>query len=109
MLEFDKPAKNADHPTMKPVALFGALVANSCPAGGVVLGPFGGSGTTLVAAEQAGQAARLVEIDPRYCDVILARAAATFGDAVSIRLVAVGGAEVPHADVVSRRRASPAA
>ncbi len=50
-----------------------------------------------------------MEVDPRYCDVILARAAATFGDAVPIRLVEGGGAEVAHADVVERRRAEPAA
>jgi hypothetical protein len=75
----------------------------------VVLDPFGGSGTTLVAAEQAGRAARLLELDPKYCDVVLARAAATFGDAVPIRLLEGGGAEVPHADVLSRRRADPAA
>ncbi len=109
VLEFDKPARNADHPTMKPVALFQALVANSCPKGGVVLEPFGGSGTTLVAAEQAGRAARLLELDPKYCDVILARAAATFGDAVGIRLIE-GETEVAYPDVVERRRcAAPAA
>ena len=108
VLEFDKPARNAEHPTMKPVALFQALVANSCPEGGVVLDPFGGSGTTLVAAEQAGRAARLVELDPKYCDVILARAAAAFGDGLPVRLVE-GVAEIPYADVVDRRRAEPAA
>ena len=53
---------------MKPVALFRALVASSCPAGGTVLDPFGGSGTTLVAAEPAGCVARLLELDPMYCD-----------------------------------------
>ena len=54
VLEFDKPTRNADHPTMKPVALFGAFLNKSCPTGGVVLDPFGGSGTPLVAAEPAG-------------------------------------------------------
>jgi site-specific DNA-methyltransferase (adenine-specific) len=108
-LEFDKPARNAEHPTMKPVALFAELVGNSSPAGGVVLDPFGGSGTTLLAAEQAGRAARLLELDPKYCDVILARAAATFGNAVPVRL-AEGGAEVSFADVATRRRSAvPAA
>ncbi|MBN9517670.1 ParB N-terminal domain-containing protein [bacterium] len=109
VLEFDKPARNADHPTMKPVALFQALLTNSCPPGGIVLDPFGGSGTTLVAAEQAGRSARLLELDPKYCDVVLARATATFGDAVPIRLVGDGGAEVAHADVVASRRAETAA
>ncbi|HEX4611631.1 MAG TPA: DNA methyltransferase, partial [Urbifossiella sp.] len=109
VLEFDKPARNAEHPTMKPVALFAELVGNSSPAGGVVLDPFGGSGTTLLAAEQAGRAARLLELDPKYCDVILARAAATFGNAVPVRL-AEGGAEVSFADVATRRRSAvPAA
>ncbi|HYH64256.1 MAG TPA: DNA modification methylase [Urbifossiella sp.] len=108
VLEFDKPARNGEHPTMKPVALFGALLTNSCPPGGVVLDPFGGSGTTLVAAEQAGRSARLLEVDPRYCDVVLNRAVATFGDAVPVRLVE-GNVEVAHADVVVRRRGEVAA
>jgi hypothetical protein len=90
------------------VALFQALVVNSCPKGGVVLDPFGGSGTTLVAAELTGRAARLIELDPKYCDVILTRISAAFGDSLPVRLL-VGGAEVAHADVVARRRAETAA
>jgi len=58
---------------MKPVGLFAYLISNSCPHGGVVLDPFGGSGTTLVAAEQTGRSARLVELDPKYCDLIVRR------------------------------------
>jgi len=58
---------------MKPVALFQRLIENSCPRGGVVLDPFGGSGTTLVAAHACGRTARLIELDPRYCDVIVRR------------------------------------
>lgn len=73
VLEFDKPARNADHPTTKPVDLFAYLIGNSCKPGGLVLDPFGGSGTALVAAEQTGRRAALVELDPRYCDVIIAR------------------------------------
>src|SRR6185437_752667 len=73
VLEFDKPARSADHPTMKPVELFAYLVRNSCPKGGQVLDPFGGSGTTLIAAEQEGRTAALLELDPRYCDVIVKR------------------------------------
>jgi site-specific DNA-methyltransferase (adenine-specific) len=71
VLEFPKPARNADHPTAKPVDLFAALVRNSCPAGGRVLDPFAGSGTALVAAEVTGRSACLVELDPRYCDVVV--------------------------------------
>ena len=73
VLEFDKPARNADHPTAKPVGLFAYLLGNSCPAGGRVLDPFAGSGTAVVAAEQSGRTACVLEIDPRYCDVAVAR------------------------------------
>ena len=65
VLEFDKPARSADHPTTKPVELFAYLLANSCKPGGTVLDSFAGSGTTLVAAEQSGRTAALVELDPR--------------------------------------------
>lgn len=73
ILEFDKPARSADHPTMKPVELFAYLLRNSCPKGGRVFDPFGGSGTTLIAAEQEGRSAALLELDPKYCDVIVSR------------------------------------
>ncbi|WP_439630649.1 DNA modification methylase [Gemmata sp.] len=73
VLEFDKPVKNSDHPTPKPVDLFAYLLGNSCPPGGTVLDPFAGSGTALVAAEQTGRRAALLELDPRYADVIIAR------------------------------------
>ena len=68
-----KPSKSADHPTMKPVRLFGYQMANSSLPGNIILDTFGGSGTTIVAAEQLGRKARLMEIDPKYCDVIIAR------------------------------------
>ena len=73
MLAFDKPARNGEHPTMKPVALFAYLIGNSCTQGDIVLDPFGGSGTTLIAAEQTGRTASLIELDPHYCDVIVNR------------------------------------
>ena len=73
VLEFDRPARNGEHPTMKPAALFEHLVRNSCPEGGLVLDPFAGSGTALVAAEVAGRRAALLELDPRYCDVVVRR------------------------------------
>lgn len=73
VLEFDKPAKSADHPTMKPVELVAYCVGNSSAPGHIVLDLFGGSGTTLMAAEKLGRSARLMEIDPRYCDVIVRR------------------------------------
>ena len=70
---FDKPSRNADHPTMKPVALIDAMLKNSLPPGGIVFDPFGGSGSTLIAAHDRGCRAFLVELDPRYADVILTR------------------------------------
>lgn len=73
VLEFDKPARNGEHPTMKPVELFKYLVGNSSKKGDIVLDSFGGSGTTLIACEESGRKARLVELDPRYCDVIIRR------------------------------------
>lgn len=69
----DKPKRNGEHPTMKPVKLLIPLIQNSTVQGNTVLDPFGGSGSTLIACEQLGRAARLVEYDPRYCDVILKR------------------------------------
>ena len=65
--------RNHLHPTMKPVKLFGRLVRNSSRPGERVLDTFGGSGTTLIACEQLGRKARLMELDPHYCDVIIAR------------------------------------
>jgi DNA modification methylase len=69
----DKPAKNDLHPTMKPVELVERAIRNSSKSRDIVLDPFGGSGTTLIAAERAGRRARLVELDPKYVDVIVAR------------------------------------
>ncbi len=69
----DKPARNELHPTMKPVALVERAIRNSSRKGGTVLDPFAGSGSTLVAAEKTGRHARLIELDPAYCDVIVAR------------------------------------
>jgi DNA modification methylase len=72
-LNFDKPARNGVHPTMKPVELVEYCIGNSSDSGDVALDPFGGSGTTLIACEKTGRVARLMELDPRYCDVIVKR------------------------------------
>lgn len=69
----NKPLVNATHPTMKPVGLFARLIRNSTRAGETVLDPFAGSGTTAISCEQLGRRARLMELSPHYCDVILAR------------------------------------
>lgn len=68
-----KPQKNDLHPTMKPVELVERAIRNSSRPGNVMLDPFGGSGTTLIAAEKSGRIARLIELDPKYVDVIVRR------------------------------------
>jgi site-specific DNA-methyltransferase (adenine-specific) len=73
VFEFPKPRRNGEHPTMKPVDLIRAMLANSCPPGGLVLDLFGGSGSTLIAAHHQHAAAALVELDPRYADAICRR------------------------------------
>ncbi|KVC62690.1 DNA methylase N-4 [Burkholderia ubonensis] len=71
--QIPKPQKNDLHPTMKPVELVERAVINSSRAGNIVLDPFGGSGTTLIACEKTGRRARLIELDPQYVDVIVRR------------------------------------
>lgn len=73
VLEFARPNRNGEHPTMKPVELFRYLISNSTRKGQVVLDSFGGSGTTLIACENIGRRACLLELDPVYCDVIVKR------------------------------------
>jgi DNA modification methylase len=70
---FDRPSRNDVHPTMKPVALIEYPITNSSRGGDLVLDLFGGSGSTLIACEKTGRHARLMELDPRYCDVIVRR------------------------------------
>lgn len=73
ILNFDKPKRNGEHPTMKPVELFAYLIGNSTQSGDTVLDLFGGSGTTLIAAEQTNRKSRIMELDERYADVIVKR------------------------------------
>ncbi|HNY43002.1 MAG TPA: site-specific DNA-methyltransferase [Bryobacteraceae bacterium] len=68
-----KPVVNDLHPTMKPVELVERAIRNSSKSRDTVLDPFGGSGTTLIACERTGRQARLIELDPKYCDVIVQR------------------------------------
>ena len=73
LMFFDKPSKSKEHPTMKPVPLFDYQIKNSTKTGDIVLDLFGGSGTTIVACEQNGRCGYLMELDPKYCDVIIKR------------------------------------
>lgn len=73
ILEFDRPQRNADHPTMKPVPLIGYQIANSSKQGDIIADGFLGSGTTMVAAHQLNRKCYGMEIDPKYCQVIIDR------------------------------------
>lgn len=73
VIRVEKPARNAEHPTMKPVALILEMLENSTRRGDRVLDLFGGSGSTLIACHRSGRVARLMELDPRFCDVIVDR------------------------------------
>ena len=73
VLNFDRPTRSEDHPTMKPVPLFGYQVQCSTKEGDIVMDTFSGSGTTIVACEQLHRKARCMELDPHYCNVIIAR------------------------------------
>jgi len=73
VLNFDRPSRNAEHPTMKPIPLFSYQIGNSSKQGDIVADGFGGSGTTMVACHQMNRKAYLVEFDPKYCQVIIER------------------------------------
>jgi len=73
ILEFSKPSRNAEHPTMKPVELFEYQMLNNTKGSDLVLDSFAGSGTTAIACEKHGRNGRLMELDPKYCDVIVKR------------------------------------
>ena len=73
VLEFDKPSRNAEHPTMKPIDLLVYLIKNSSKENDLILDLFGGSGSTLIAAEQVKRRCYTMELDPKYCDVIVKR------------------------------------
>lgn len=88
--EFDKPRKNADHPTMKPVPLLAYPILNSSMTSCVVLDPFGGSGSTLIACEQTGRICCTVELDEKFCDVIVKRYLSQVGASQNVFLIRDG-------------------
>lgn len=73
IIEADKPSRSDDHPTMKPLWLIAQMLHASAKAGDLVLDPFGGSGSTLMACDSLGMRCATVELDPRFVDVIIAR------------------------------------
>lgn len=88
--EFDKPKKNGDHPTMKPVPLIAYPIKNSSMSNCIVLDPFGGSGSTLIACEQINRICHTIELDEKYCDVIVKRYIEQVGTAENVSVVRDG-------------------
>ena len=88
--EFEKPKKNADHPTMKPVPLVAYPILNSSMANCIVLDPFGGSGSTLIACDQTERICYTIELDEKYCDVIVKRYIEQVGSSDGVSLLRDG-------------------
>ena len=98
--EFEKPRKNADHPTMKPIPLLAYPITNSSMSNTLILDPFGGSGSTLIACEQTDRSCCTIELDEKYCDVIVKRYVELKGSAEDVS-VERDGKMLRYADVVT--------
>lgn len=96
--EFEKSKKNADHPTMKPIALLAYPIKNSSMTNSLVLDPFAGSGSTLIACEQTGRVCYAIELDEKYCDVIVKRYIEQVGNDKSVKVLR-GGKEYSFTEV----------
>jgi len=90
VLEFDRPSRSKEHPTMKPIPLFDYQIKNSTRGGDRVLDLFGGSGTTIMACEQNGRMGYSVELDPKYCDVIVNRYIELVGNKEGVKVLRDG-------------------
>lgn len=88
--EFDKPKKNGDHPTMKPIELISYPIKNSSMTNSLILDMFGGSGSTLIACEQLNRMCRTIELDEKFCDVIVKRYVEYVGNSESVYIIRVG-------------------
>jgi DNA modification methylase len=102
-LKRGRMAELAMHPTVKPVALISDAIKDVSRRGDIVLDPFGGSGSTMIAAEQTGRRARLIGIDPTYCDVIIRRWTALTGEEAILT-----GTEKRFDEVAAERMATAA-
>lgn len=96
--EFNRPSKNADHPTMKPVALIAYPIGNSSLTNSIILDPFGGSGSTLIACEQTDRICYIIELDEKYCDVIAKRYIEQVGSSDGVFLIR-DGSELRYHDI----------
>lgn len=99
--EFDKPKKNADHPTMKPLKLLAYPIMNSSMTNALVLDPFGGSGSTLIACEQTERVCFMAELDEKYCDVIVKRYIEETGGSSQVSVERDGKA-IPYAEIAGK-------
>ena len=97
--KFDKPKKNAEHPTMKPIPLLAYPIKNSSMANSIVLDPFGGSGSTLICCEQMDRICHTCELDEKYCDVIVNRYIEQKGGAADDVFVIRNDAVIPYVEV----------
>ncbi len=97
--EFDRPKSNPDHPTMKPVELLAYPILNSSMANCIVLDPFGGSGSTLIASEQTDRICFMVELDEKYCDVIVRRTVEQLNGSDDVFLIR-NGERIPYKEIV---------
>ena len=96
---FDKPKRNANHPTSKPLDLLGYPIGNSTQENAVVIDTFGGSGSTLMACEQMNRICYMMELDEKYASVILRRYVEDTGDAEGVYVIR-NGQQIPYADLV---------
>ena len=96
--EFDKTKKNTDHPTMKPIPLLAYPICNSSMSNTLILDPFGGSGSTLIACEQTDRSCYTAELDEKYCDVIVKRYIEQVGSADGV-FVERDGEQIPYSEL----------
>ena len=97
--KFEKPKKNADHPTMKPIPLIAYPIKNSSMTNSIVLDPFGGSGSTLIACEQMERICHTCELDEKYSDVIVNRYIEQVGSDKEVSVLR-DGKTIPYSDVI---------
>ena len=97
--EFEKPKRNKEHPTMKPVALVAYPILNSSLTNSIVLDPFGGSGSTLIACEQTDRICNTIELDEKYTDVIVKRYIEQIGSSNDVYLLR-DGEKLSYADII---------
>ena len=96
---YDKPKRNKNHPTSKPLDLLGYPISNSSQENAIVLDTFGGSGSTMMACEQTNRICHMMELDEKYASVILRRYVEDTGDSENVNVVR-GGEKIPYSELV---------